>query len=260
MSTSHMDSPSILGSPPGSRLNLKASVGSNSNLVSPSSSMFPASSGEEEDRRRDDLTWDVNSASSNDLEKKRSCLKTQGEEKDELARRSSMKQVQWDEDGVTLDVCGASVDPEILSTAMVKYLRLQENPQPQTCMSKKKKAPKPPLLSNVVKVTTPELNPPVTIITSTCMMEGDSQRALEADKEEEMEEDKGEGKKEEIAEGARRKSKAEGANTKEEEEAYGEGASNPKSPSHGSVQTRKKSVIRSLRRPGWCGGSRKADD
>ncbi|KAK2820604.1 hypothetical protein Q5P01_023563 [Channa striata] len=241
MSSSHTDSHSLLGSPPGSRLNLKSSVGSHSNLVSPSSSMFPASSGEEEERQRDNPTWDINSSSSNDLEKKRSCLKMQGEEKDELARRSSMKQVQWDEDEVTLDVRGASVDPEILSTAMLKHLELQNSPQPQRRTSKKKKAPKPPLLSNVVKAITPELNPPVTIITSTCMMDSEGQRTPDDDKEEELEEDKGEGKKEEIAVGARRKSKAEGVNTKEEEEeAYGEGANHPKSPSHGSGQTRKK--------------------
>lgn len=260
-STSNMGSHSILGSPPGSRLNLKSSVGSNSNLVSPSSSMFPASSGEDEEKQGDNPTWDVNSASSHDLERKRSCLKMQGEETDEMGRRSSMKQVQWDEEGVSWDAHGASIDPEVLSTAILKHLELQNSPQPPRKTSKKKKAPKPPLLSNVVKAIAPELNPPVTIITSTCMVEGDSEGTPEADVGVGMEEEGG-GKKEETVGAARRISRAEEANTKEEEEeVYGEeGTSHPKSPSRGSGQTRKKSVIRSLRRPGWCGGSRKADD
>ncbi|XP_061763292.1 uncharacterized protein LOC133557023 [Nerophis ophidion] len=132
--TSHTGSPSLLGSPPGSRLNLKASIGSNSNLVSPSSSMFPGSNGEDEA-----------SASGNDPERKRSCLKVQGEEKDEPGgRRSSMKQVQWDEDGLTWDVHGASVDPQELSAAIQKHLELHTSPDPAKRPSAKKKAPKPP--------------------------------------------------------------------------------------------------------------------
>ncbi len=258
-STSNMDSHSILGSPPGSRLNLKSSVGSNSNLVSPSSSMFPVSSGEEEEKQGDDPTWDVNSASSHDLERRRSCLKTQGEERDELGRRSSMKQVQWDEDGMTWDVHGAALDPAVLSTAIQKHLELQNSPQPVKRTSKKKKAPKPPLVSNAVKATSPEPDPPV-IITSTCVVEGEHEGTPEAGKEVEVEEEGG-GKKEETVEAARRISRAEGENAKEEEEVYGkEGTSHPKSPSHGSGHSRKKSVIRSLRRPGSCGSSRKTYD
>lgn len=254
VSTSNMESHSILGSPPGSRLNLKSSVGSNSNLVSPSSSMFPVSSGEEEERQGDDPTWDLNSASSHDLERKRSCLKMQAEETDEVGRRSSMKQVQWDEEGVTWDVHGASVDPEVLSTAIRKHLELQNSPQVPRKSSKKKKAPMPTLLSNVAKVIAPELNPPVTIITSTDIVEGDSEGTPEADGGCKMEEEGGD--KKETVEAVRTISRAEG-----EEEVYGEeGTSHPKSPSRGSGQTRKRSVIKSLRRPGWCGGSRKADD
>ncbi|GAA6214492.1 uncharacterized protein LOC108876346 [Lates japonicus] len=260
-STSNMGSHSILGSPPGSRLNLKSSVGSNSNLVSPSSSMFPVSSGEEE-KRGDDPMWDVDSPSSHDLERRRSCLKAQGEEKDELGRRSSMKQVQWDEDGMTWDIHGASVDPEELSMAIRKHLELQNSPRPLRRSSKKKKAPKPPLISNVVKAMTPELNPPVMIITSTCIVEDESGGTSEPYGRREMEEEGG-GKKEETAEAAHRMSRAEAEDTKEEEgeEVYREeGASHTKSPSRGSVHNRTKSVIKSLRRPRWCGGSRKADD
>lgn len=260
VSSSNMESHSILGSPPGSRLNLKSSVGSNSNLVSPSSSMFPVSSGEEEERQGDDPTWDLNSASSHDLERKRSCLKMQAEESDEVGRRSSMKQVQWDEEGVTWEIHGASVDPEVLSTAILKHLELQNSPQAPRKNSKKKKAPKPTLLSNVAKAVAPEVNPPVTITTSTGVEEGDSEGTPEADGGRKMEEEGGD-KQEETVEAVRRISRAEEVNTKEgEEEVYGEeGTSQPKSPSRGSGQTRKRSVIKSLR-PGWCGGSRKADD
>ncbi|CAK6969703.1 uncharacterized protein LOC111673517 [Scomber scombrus] len=255
--SSNMGSHSILGSPPGSRLNLKSSVGSHSNLVSPSSSMFPVSSGEEEERQGDDPMWDVNSASSNDLERRRSCLKIH--DREELGRRSSMKQVQWDEDGMTWDVHGASLDPEVLSTAIRKHLELKYSPQPPRRSSKKKKAPKPPLISNVVKAMTPELNPPVMIITSTCLAERESKETLGADEGKEAEEE-GERKKEETVEDARTTSGTEGDNAKEkEEEVYGEEGP-PKSPSRGSVVKRKRSVIRSLKRPGWCGSSRNTDD
>ncbi|AWP17974.1 putative elastase-1-like [Scophthalmus maximus] len=177
-STSNLDSQSILGSPPGSRLNLKSSVGSNSNLVSPSSSMFPVSSEEEEERRGDDPKWDNYSASSHDLERRRSCLKIHGEEKDERGRRGSMKQVQWDEDGMTWDVHGASVDPEVLSTAIKKHLELQNSPRTLRHSSKKKKAPKPPLISSAANAIASELNPTATIRqldeTSTCTVDGES--------------------------------------------------------------------------------------
>ncbi|XP_035002391.2 uncharacterized protein LOC118100949 [Hippoglossus stenolepis] len=255
--TSHMGSHSLLGSPPGSRLNLKSSVGSNSNLVSPSSSMFPVSSEEdEEERRGDDPRWDITSVSSQDMERRRSCLKTQGEERDALGRRSSMKQVQWDEDGMTWDVHGASVDPEVLSTAIQKHLALQNSPLPQKRSSKKKKAPKPPLISSVVKAMAPELNPTV-IISATCTVEGESEET-----QEEEEEEGGRAKREEAAEVPRRISRAEGEYMKEEEEVYEEvGSGAPKSPSVGSTQSRKRSVMRSLRRPRWCGGgARKMED
>ncbi|KAG8008721.1 GRIN2-like protein [Nibea albiflora] len=250
ISTSNMGSHSILGSPPGSRLNLKSSVGSNSNLVSPSSSMFPASSGEEEERRGAQ-TW--NSASSHYLDRRRSCLKIQGEERDEMGRRSSMKQVQWDEEGMTWDVHGASLDPEDLNTAIRKHLLHQSSPRPQKRSSKKKKAPKPPLISNV-KAKTPELNPPVMTVTSTCLVESKGTPGVGGKAEEE-----GRIKKEETVE-AVRISRAEGEHAEEEDEVYGEeGTSQPRSPSHESAHSRKRSVIRSLRRPGWCGGSRKVD-
>ena len=254
--TSHMGSHSLLGSPPGSRLNLKSPVGSNSNLVSPSSSMFPVSSEEEEEERRgDDPRWDITSVSSQDMDRRRSCLKTQGEERDELGRRSSMKQVQWDEDGMTWDVHGASVDPAVLTMAIQKHLVLQNSPLPRRRSSKKKKAPKPPLISSVVKAMAPELNPTV-IISAACTVEGESEETQCE------EEERGGAKREEAAEVPRRISRAEGEYMKEEEEVYEEvGSGQPKSPSVGSTHSRKRSVMRSLRRPGWCGGgSRKIED
>ncbi|XP_077594934.1 uncharacterized protein LOC144211492 isoform X2 [Stigmatopora nigra] len=130
-------SQSLLGSPPGSKLDLKASEGSNSNLVSPSSSMFPASDGEEEEEKPKDLQ-----------ERRRSCLKAQvGEERREPAgrRRSSMKQVQWDEDGMTWDVHGASVEPKVLSRAIRKHLEFREDlPIVRRPSGKKTRAPLPP--------------------------------------------------------------------------------------------------------------------
>lgn len=258
-SNSNMGSHSLLGSPPGSRLNLKSSVGSNSNLVSPSSSMFPVSSEEEGDRQEDDPTWESNSPTMHNPERRRSCLKIQGEMRDKLRRRSSMKQVQWDEEGMTWDIHGASVDPELLSTAIQKHLDLKNSPQPTKRPSKKKKrAPKPPLISNVVKAMTPELNPPSLIISSTCMVEPESEDPLEMEKESQAVET-GTCTKEET-ESVRRVSRAEVLDAEEEEDVCAEESfSQTKSRSNGGEQARKKSVIRSLR-PGWCGGSRKSDD
>ncbi|XP_077482589.1 uncharacterized protein LOC144093147 [Stigmatopora argus] len=129
-------SQSLLGSPPGSKLDLKASEGSNSNLVSPSSSMFPASDEEEEEKPKDLQ------------ERRRSCLKAQvGEEKREPGgrRRSSMKQVQWDEDGMTWDVHGASVEPQVLSRAIRKHLESRDDsPIVRRPSGKKTRAPQPP--------------------------------------------------------------------------------------------------------------------
>ncbi|KAL3051711.1 hypothetical protein OYC64_001863 [Pagothenia borchgrevinki] len=254
--TSNMGSHSFLGSPPGSRLNLKTLVGSNSNLVSPSSSMFPANSreGEEqEERQGDDPTWDVNSTSSlHNHERRRSCLKMkifQGVERDQFGRRGSMKQVQWDEDGMTWDVHGASVDPQELSTAIRKHLEIQNSPRFPKLASMKKKAPMPPLLSNVVKVFAPEHPPPVAIITSTFTGMG------EADEGRNEVEGEGRGQKEGRLEAARRLSRAEAPYAIEDDEVYGDEISrHPKSTLHGSGKKR------SLRRPGWCGSSRNEDD
>ncbi|KAJ3608084.1 hypothetical protein NHX12_025134 [Muraenolepis orangiensis] len=147
VSTSHMGSHSMLGSPPGSRLNLHSPLGSNSNLVSPSSSMFLEESrdedeeeneeekeggeAEEEEQRGEDssLVWEISTPPVLPVGRRRSCLKVQGDVKfrlrDELGRRSSMKQVQWDEEGMTWDVYGSSIDSEELSVAIQRHLNLQ---------------------------------------------------------------------------------------------------------------------------------------
>lgn len=253
ISSSNMSSHSMLGSPPGSRLNLKSSVGSNSNLVSPSSSMFPVSSGEEEERQGDDHTGNP----SHGKERRRSCLKMQADERDELVRRSSMKQVQWDEDGMTWDVHGASPDPEVLSKAIEKHLEVQNSPTPAKRASKKKKAPNPPVISSVVKDTAPELNPPETTPTASCTVEAESEETQEGVQKAGEEEG---GVKEETTD-VGSISREEGGQVKEQVEVCAEEVSrHPKSDSTVSRQNRKKSVIRSLR-PGWCGGSRrKVDD
>lgn len=256
ISNSNMGSHSLLGSPPGSKLNLKSSVGSNSNLVSPTSSMFPGSSGgeeEEEELEKEDeeeeekLPNEQTEQNSAHQERRRSCLKIQGEEKDEYARRSSMKQVQWDEDGMTWDVHGASPEPEVLESAIQRHLEVQSSPRLDESASKKKKrAPLPPVLSGVVKPGAPE--PP----TAGGAAEG-------ADGGGPPDETDGGCSGTETPEAARRISRAEAeAAAAEDDEVYGEegSSSSPRPPSRASALVRKKSVIR-LRRPGWCGSSRK---
>lgn len=227
ISSSNIGSPSILGSPPGSRLNLRSQIGSNSNLVSLSVSMLPVNSKEDVSKvGKEDPLWE--SSSDVDLERRRSCLKSPGEE---LGRRSSMKQVQWDEDGMTWDVHGASIDPEELTTAIRKHLEQKYNeelktPKPLRKSSKKKRAPKPPVF----------LKPPVILKEGTCQ-----------------------GKTKE--DGVEREMGAYITESKEEEEleVYRKGVRS-KSPSLGSAQSRKRSVIRSFKKPGCCGASRKAED
>lgn len=131
-SHSYMGSHSILGSPPGSLLNLRSSVGSQSNLVSSSSSMFQLDSLREDgEDGEDDTVWESSSPPAEFGGRRRSCLKVQREEwnvgaqRDTFARRSSMKQVQWDEDGMTWDVYGACLDPEELNTAIQRHLQLK---------------------------------------------------------------------------------------------------------------------------------------
>ncbi|KAK5615826.1 hypothetical protein CRENBAI_021611 [Crenichthys baileyi] len=259
MSNSNSGSHSLLGSPPGSRLNLKASVGSHSNLVSASSSMFPVSSSEEEEKQQDTPECNATSSSTRYLERKISCLKAQSEECDELGRRGSMKQVLWDEDGLTWDIHGASMDPKELSTAIQKHLDLKNSPQPQRSSSKKKKAPVPPLMSNMVTTMAPDTSPPA--MTIKCMVEGESQETLEAEAGREVQQEAG-GKKQEKEEANCTRNREEQGKAQgiEEEEGGEKKASSLKSPTHESGHSKKKIVIRSLRRPGWCGGSRKTDD
>ncbi|XP_061564799.1 uncharacterized protein LOC133419582 [Cololabis saira] len=256
--TSNTGSHSILGSPPGSRLNLKSPLGSHSNLVSPSSSMFPVSSGdEEEEKQGHDPEWDASSASSPQLERKRSCLKSEADERDEMGRRSSMKQVQWDEDGLTWEIHGASLDPQELSSAIQKHLDLKNTPPPRKRSSKKKKAPKPPSISSLVTTMAPDMSPPAMGIK--CMVEGDSEDTPEA--ETPPRQDAGD-RTEETTVIPRRGSKTERDNKNDpEEKVCGEHVvENPKASTDGTEPSRKRAVIRSLRRPLWCGGSRNTDD
>lgn len=254
---SSMGSHSILGSPPGSRLNLMVSLGSKSNLVSPSSSMFQVESDEEEDQW-DNLTWD--SPPSDALDRRRSCLKRQGDERHwhaEQGRRSSMKQVQWDEEGMTWDVHGADLDPEELSKAIRKHLEIKsskdrETPRPSRRNSKKKK--------KVEKENVAKPNPPVMVDMWTSMAESEGRP------EEEGEKTLGEegGKKEEAEEATCGNNNTQKDNVKYDKEEEGgreeEDSSHHKSPSGGSGHSRKKSAMRSLRRPGWCGGSKNVND
>lgn len=242
LSTSNMGSHSILGSPPGSRLNLKSSIGSNSNLVSASSSMFPVSSGEEEEEQEKEKPVDDHIY--HDLDRRRSCLKIQAEDREELGRRSSMKQVQWDEDGMTWDIHGASLDPQVLTKAIEKHMELQSTPKVARRSPKKKKAPQPPVKQSTLKAQ--EVLLPVMIVTH--MVDGETDRGREA-------EEGGGRKRKETEEASRKTSRAEGENIKEEE-----ASEDTKSTSRDSALSRKRSVMWSLKRPGWCGGSRKVED
>ncbi|XP_077358009.1 uncharacterized protein LOC144004583 [Festucalex cinctus] len=197
----------LLGSPPGSRLDLKAS---NSDLASPSSSLISPSADEEEEEEKPKVVQ----------ERRRSCLKAEQDEPGGR-RRSSMKQVQWDEDGMTWDVHGASMEPEVLTAAIRKHLELHNSPQTVKRPSKKKtKAPKPPAPPSAPP---PEETPP------------------------EVTQDKG-GETEEAPHEASRTQEGAAANDDV-----------PKSPSLSRGIIRKRSVMRSLR-PGWCGGSKNEDD
>lgn len=251
MSTSNTGLHSILGSPPGSRLNLKSPTGSHSNLVSATSSMFPVSSGEEEEKKKDDPEWDVTSGSPHSLERRRSCLKLQPEEREDRSRRGSMKQVLWDEEGLTWEIHGASLNPEELSTAIQKHLELKSSPKPLRPSSKKKKAPMPPLISNMVTAMDPDASPPAMSIK--CMVEGESDVTLD---------EGGEEATRETEEANRRRSRTEKENTTdvEEEVQQEEVGSRMKSPTHESKNSKKKTKTRSLMRAGWCGGSRTTDD
>lgn len=241
---------SLLGSPPGSRLNLKSPTGSHSNLVSASSSMFPVSSGgEEEEKKKGDPEWDAASGSPHCSERRKSCLKLQPEEREDRSRRGSMKQVLWDEEGLTWGVHGASLSPEELSAAIQKHLELEGGPKPPRPSSKKKKAPMPPLASSAATAADPEPATSVKLV-----VEGESEAATDKG---------GEEARQEPEEASRRRSRTEKENatsTEEEVRPQEEAGSRAKSPSHGSKNSTKKTKTRSLMRAGWCGGSRTTDD
>lgn len=254
MSPSNTSSHSILGSPPGSRLNLRSPVGSHSNLVSPSSSMFPGSSCGEKQKQEENPELDATSVSSHHLERKRSCLKIQPEGRDELGRRSSMKQVQWDEDGLTWDVYGASLDPEELSSVIQKHLERKSSFQPVKRSSKKMRAPKPPVIANLITTMAPDMSPPAMSIK--CMVDGESEDTIETIGAAELQQG---AESEKTIEAPRRRSRAEKDNPKDTKgKVCGDQVC--KSPSQESENSKKKTVIKSLRRPRWCGSSRKTDE
>lgn len=221
----------------------------------------------EEEGQESDLVWEVSSPPLHPGERKRSCLKVQVEERGELGRRSSMKQVQWDEEGMTWDVYGASLDPLELSTAIQRHLNLKtskgnDSPRPQKKKTKKKKA----TIETNVKVIAQEPNPPKMVDKATYMVEDENEVRPEA-------EGKGELEKEGDRKGMReedacRNNKAEVEieiekedDGEEKEDVYRvEGMLHRKSSSRESGRSRTKSVMRSLKRPGWCGGSSKTNN
>lgn len=160
-----------------------------------------------------------------------------------------MKQVQWDEDGLTWDVYGASLDPEELSSVIQKHLERKSNFQPLKCSSKKKRAPKPPVIANLITTMAPDMSPPAMSIK--CMVEGESEDTIETigESQQGTEEEK-------KAEAPRRRSK----DNPKDPKGRVCGDQVCKSPSQESEQSKKKTVIRSLRRPRWCVSSRKTED
>ncbi|XP_076008338.1 uncharacterized protein LOC143002225 [Genypterus blacodes] len=258
--SSNMSSHSILGSPPGSKLDLMVSLGSNMNLVSPSSSMFQVESDEEEEEEGGNPTWEVNSPPSGPLDRRRSCLKRQGDERrgqGELGRRSSMKQVQWDEEGMTWDVYGADLDPEDLRKAIRKHLEIQGSKDRETLPpprnSKKKK-------EKVAKEKVTKLNPPVMVNSWTSMAESEEEEGEKAAEEEDGKKESAEeatlGNNDTLRDNVKAQKKEDSKGCEEEEECI----SQPTPLSAGSGRLQRKSVMRSLRRPRWCGGSMTVDD
>ena len=273
MSNSNIGSHSILGSPPGSRLNLRSSLGSNSNLVSPSSSMFFEESGEEDKakdkgERSDDssLVWEVSTPPVLPMGRRRSCLKVHGDEKlkDELGRRSSMKQVQWDEEGMTWDVHGSSLDAEELSLAIQRHLKLwvgkdRQIPRPPKKKSKKKTATKVAgtALNQIRATKVPAPKQPAVAAAATAVLEGEGE--AKANVECQLEKGK-ESKKQELAEDVCRKRKVEAkrekGNGKGEEEGIHEekDTQEHKSSPRMSGRSLRKGLMWTLKKP-WCAGS-----
>ncbi|XP_030196824.1 uncharacterized protein LOC115531608 [Gadus morhua] len=249
-SASHMGSHSVLGSPPGSRLNLRSPVGSTSNLVSATSSMFFQDAGEEREeekgeeekkRKKSSLMWETLAPAAEPPERRRSCLKVQGEERPrgrggELGRRGSMKQVQWDEEGMTWDVYGSSVDPEELNVAIERHLTLRgdkdkqgQSPPPPRSKWRLKAATRAAgttlSQTRAAKVTVLGSKEPPRLATPTMDSEGEAKAKAESELE------KGKRKKQELAAdvGGKRKIevKREKGNGKGEEKETAEHRSSP---------------------------------
>ncbi|CAL8283300.1 unnamed protein product [Merluccius merluccius] len=274
MSNSNIGSHSILGSPPGSRLNLRSSLGSNSNLVSPSSSMFFEESGEEDKakdkgEKSDDssLVWEVSTPPVLPMGRRRSCLKVHGDEKfklkDELGRRSSMKQVQWDEEGMTWDVHGSTLDAEELSLAIQRHLKLRvgkdrQSPRPPKTKSKKKTATKVAgtALNQIRATKVPAPKQPAAAV-ATAVVEGEGE--AKANVECQLEKGKESKKQEQVEDvcGKRKvEAKREKGNGKGEEEGIHEekDTQEHKSSPRMSGHSLRKGLMWTLKKP-WCAGS-----
>ncbi|CAL8309382.1 unnamed protein product [Boreogadus saida] len=282
-STSHMGSHSVLGSPPGSRLNLRSPVGSTSNLVSATSSMFFQDAGEEreeeekgeeeeeekgeeeEKSKRSSVMWETLTPGAEPPERRRSCLKVQGEDRPrgrggELGRRGSMKQVQWDEEGMTWDVYGSSVDPEELHVAIERHLTLRGD--------KDKQGQSPPPLprskwrlkaatrvagttlgqTRAAKVTVLGSKEPPRLATPTVDPEGEAKAKAESELE------RGKRKKQELAADVGGKRKIE----VKREKGNGKGEEEETTEKHRSSPCMSLSLTRGLRWPRakpCCGGS-----
>jgi len=264
---------SVLGSPPGSRLNLRSSAGSNSNLVSPSSSMFFEESGEEEEeeeedgekKKREDSSpspvWETSTRNTDvpPMGRRRSCLKAQGDERlrlrDEAGRRSSMKQVQWDEEGMTWDVYGSTVDAEELNLAIQRHLKLRVGKDRQSPRPPKKKATQKAKVTEVVhKGRATKTKAPEVKEVATAVVEGEGEGGVTADPESKL--GKGGSEKQELAEDALCGKR--GIDTKREESLHPiEDAPEHKWSSSCSPRVSlRRGVMWSLKKP-WCGGSSK---
>ena len=162
-----------------------------------------------------------------------------------------MKQVQWDEDGMTWDVHGASLDPEELTSAIQKHLQRKTYKARENKTKTKNKTTKiksPATVTETPPVMVPETSAPVELSTA---VETEAGPAVVERKESNVEGEEG-GKDREVQE--------EDGSAKEREEGGTQTSNKSPSLERRRIRTRRRSVMKSLKKPGCCVRSSKASD
>ena len=161
-----------------------------------------------------------------------------------------MKQVQWDEDGMTWDVHGASLDPEELTSAIQKHLQRKTYKTRENKTKNKTKTIKIKSPATVTETppTVPETSAPVELSTA---VDNEAEPAVVERKEHKVEGGEG-GKDREVQE--------EEGSAKEREDGGTQTSNKSPSLERRRIRTRRRSVMRSLRKPGCCVRFSKASD